>query len=260
MVTDGNGHPYGPPPPGELDARHELAGRSESDELLVIQGAEFLDEAAARGLRFYTGVPCSYLTPLINQVASSRTLSYVGAASEGEAVAIAAGAWLAGQGTAVICQNSGLGNAVNPLTSLNHPFRIPTLLICTWRGEPGRKDEPQHRVMGRITQDLLRTIEVPQGLFPRQTSEVGGALDAACASMGETGLPFALVMHQDSVAPSRLDEAPRTRQAEGRRIDWRAMAPSPRAPRCWNACGRDPRRSSGRRDHGQVRAGAVHAL
>ena len=63
---------------------------------------------------------------------------------EGEAVAVAAGAWLAGRRTVVMCQNSGLGNTVNPLTSLNHPFRIPTLLIVTWRGQPGLKDEPQH--------------------------------------------------------------------------------------------------------------------
>ncbi len=89
------------------------------------------------GIDFYTGVPCSFLTPLINRVASDPALRYVGAASEGEAVAIAAGAWLAGRQTAVMCQNSGLGNAVNPLTSLNTPFRIPTLLIVTWRGSPG---------------------------------------------------------------------------------------------------------------------------
>ncbi len=100
-------------------------------------------------------MPCSFLTPLINRVASDPALRYVGAASEGEAVAIAAGAWLAGRQTAVMCQNSGLGNAVNPLTSLNTPFRIPTLLIVTWRGQPGLKDEPQHELMGRITQSLL---------------------------------------------------------------------------------------------------------
>ncbi len=186
----------------------------------MIEGAAFLDEAAARGLRFYTGVPCSYLTPLINGVASSRALSYVGAASEGEAVAIAAGAWLAGQDTVVMCQNSGLGNAVNPLTSLNHPFRIPTLLICTWRGEPGRKDEPQHALMGRITPDLLRTIDVPQGVFPRTEAEIGPALDAAYAAMHD-GTPFALIMHEGSVAPTALDEPSRAPLPPGQFEDHR---------------------------------------
>jgi len=172
----------------------------------LIPGELFLQAAASRGLDFYSGVPCSYLTPLINQVASSRTLAYVGAASEGEAVAIAAGAWLAGRQTVVMCQNSGLGNAVNPLTSLNHPFRIPTLLIVTWRGEPGQADEPQHTLMGWITQDLLRTMEVPQGVFPQGEAEIGPALDAAGAAMAG-GQPFALVMHRDSVAESGLDQA-----------------------------------------------------
>ena len=91
---------------------------------------------ARAGFDFYTGVPCSFLTPLINGVLSARALDYVGAASEGEAVAIASGAWLAGRKTVVMCQNSGLGNAVNPLTSLNTPFRIPTLLVTTGAASP----------------------------------------------------------------------------------------------------------------------------
>ncbi len=193
----------------------------------MIQGADFLDAAAARGCTFYAGVPCSYLTPLIDQVASSRTLAYVGAASEGEAVAIAAGAWLAGRQTAVLCQNSGLGNAVNPLTSLNHPFRIPTLLIVTWRGEPGRPDEPQHTLMGRITQDLLRTIEVPQAVFPQTPEAVAPTLDAAWASMDATGLPYALVMHEGSVAEAGLDEPTRPKHPQGAHHDHTTAADRP---------------------------------
>ena len=81
---------------------------------------------------------------MINGVISDADTDYVGAASEGEAVAIAAGAWLAGREPVVICQNSGLGNAVNPLTSLNGSFEVPILVITTWRGEPGGPaDEPR---------------------------------------------------------------------------------------------------------------------
>src|SRR3954471_10845524 len=114
------------------------ARRAPGLDLSMITADEFMAEAGRRGFDFYSGVPCSYLTPLINGVLSNRALTYVGAASEGEAVAIAAGAWLAGRKTVVMCQNSGLGNAVNPLTSLNAPFRIPTLFITTWRGQPGK--------------------------------------------------------------------------------------------------------------------------
>ncbi len=132
----------------------------------MIKADAFLDAAAAAGYDFYTGVPCSFLTPMINRVITRDDLTYVPAASEGEAVAIAAGAWLAGRKTVVICQNSGLGNAVNPLTSLNYPFKIPTLLIVTWRGQPGLKDEPQHELMGQITDTLLDDIRVPSEPFP----------------------------------------------------------------------------------------------
>ena len=77
----------------------------------MIGADDFLGPARDEGFDFYTGVPCSYLTPLINRVINDPANRYVGAASEGEAVGIAAGAWLAGRQTVVMCQNSGLGNA-----------------------------------------------------------------------------------------------------------------------------------------------------
>ncbi|HEY0206943.1 MAG TPA: phosphonopyruvate decarboxylase [Acetobacteraceae bacterium] len=192
----------------------------------MIEADAFLDAAAARGIRFYAGVPCSYLTPLINRVASRPGVPYVGAASEGEAVAIAAGAWLGGQGAAVMMQNSGLGNAVNPLTSLNHPFRIPALLVVTWRGEPGRKDEPQHTLMGRATGALLDTIEVPHGMFPQDPAAIAPALDAAAAAMAE-GRPYALVMHEGSVGENGLDEPARPALPSGERTDLRRHGDRP---------------------------------
>ena len=184
----------------------------------MIAAASFI-QAARRD--FYTGVPCSFLTPLINRTLSDPALHYVGAASEGEAVAIAAGAWLAGRQTAVLCQNSGLGNAVNPLTSLNAPFRIPTLLIVTWRGQPGLQDEPQHALMGRITQTLLDVMEVPHARFPDEPAALGPALDGARATMDRTGLPFAFVMEKDSVAEEALDQPGLPLHAPGRRVDLR---------------------------------------
>jgi phosphonopyruvate decarboxylase len=171
----------------------------------MISATEFLAAAARHNFDFYTGVPCSFLTPLINGVLSRPALSYVGAASEGEAVAIAAGAWLAGRNTVVMCQNSGLGNAVNPLTSLNAPFRIPTLLVTTWRGQPGIGDEPQHEVMGQITHKLLSVIGVESEAFPKTAQELPAALRHASARMAERELPFAFVMEQGSVGDDGLD-------------------------------------------------------
>ena len=185
----------------------------------MITADDFIAAAARHGFDFYTGVPCSFLTPLINGVLSNTAVDYVGAASEGEAVAIAAGAWLAGRNTVVMCQNSGLGNAVNPLTSLNAPFRIPTLLITTWRGQPGTHDEPQHEVMGRITQNLLSVIEIEQEAFPKEAALLPAALGRSVDRMARTGLPFAFVMEQGSVRDDGIHTEPRVRADSAMRDD-----------------------------------------
>jgi phosphonopyruvate decarboxylase len=171
----------------------------------MIEAGALLAGLRACGRSFVSGVPCSFLTPLINAVINDRGLDYVGAASEGEAVGINLGASLAGRSTVILCQNSGLGNTVNPLTSLNFPFRIPTLLITTWRGEPGVADEPQHELMGRITHRLLETMEIPWLPFPEEPGEIGVALDQAEASMRTRQLPFAFVMRKDTIAPCALE-------------------------------------------------------
>jgi len=193
----------------------------------MIDADKFLRPAIEAGFDFYSGVPCSFLTPIINRVISAPELDYVGAASEGEAVAIAAGAWLAGRGTVVMCQNSGLGNAVNPLTSLNYPFRIPTLLIVTWRGGPGIEDEPQHQLMGPITPSLLDVIQVPHRLFPASDNEIAGALDEACRTMAETGLPFAMIMEKGAVRDDGIDAPPPRAPVAGERADLSAGGTPP---------------------------------
>src|SRR5512145_623014 len=187
----------------------------------MISANSFIGQALERGFDFYTGVPCSFLTPLINGVIGGTGLRYVGAASEGEAVAIAAGGWLAGRRTVVMCQNSGLGNAVNPLTSLNVPFRIPTLLVVTWRGQPGRPDEPQHELMGQITAPLLDTLRILHRPFPARPEAIGDALSEADGTMERTGLPFAFVMEQDTVRDDGLDQPPPVVRPPGTRRDLR---------------------------------------
>ena len=187
----------------------------------MITADDFIAHATRAGFDFYTGVPCSYLTPLINGVLSDRALRYVGAASEGEAVAIAAGAWLAGRRTVVMCQNSGLGNAVNPLTSLNAPFAIPTLFITTWRGRPGEPDEPQHEVMGAITHELIRLMGLEQDDFPALPDQLGPAFDHAVGRMEVTSRPFAWVLRKGDVADATLDQPPPQPRAPGRRDDFR---------------------------------------
>ncbi len=175
----------------------------------MIDAEAFIAAARARGFGLYTGVPCSYLTPFINHTIGSPVLRYVGAANEGDAVAIGAGAELGGQRAVVMFQNSGLGNAVNPLTSLTHTFRLPLLLIVTWRGEPGgHADEPQHELMGAITPRLLELMDIPWALFPESEADIGPALDRAVAHIDEVRRPFALIMRKGSVAEATLAAGP----------------------------------------------------
>src|SRR4029453_17641148 len=111
----------------------------------MIRAASFVQQAREHGFSFFTGVPCSYLKPFINYTIDAADLDYVGATNEGDAVAMASGAELAGRRAVVMFQNSGFGNAVNPLTSLNAIFRIPVLILATCRGEPGGdEDAPRH--------------------------------------------------------------------------------------------------------------------
>jgi phosphonopyruvate decarboxylase len=102
-------------------------------------------------------------------------------------------------------QNSGLGNAVSPLSSLNWVFRIPLLLIITLRGEPGLQDEPQHELMGQITGRILDELQIPWEWFPRRVDEVDGALTVANWQMERSGLPYALIMRKGSVDNAGLE-------------------------------------------------------
>lgn len=177
----------------------------------MISATAFLDRARALGFGLYSGVPCSYLKPLINRTLEADGFRYVGAANEGDAVAIASAAHLAGGRGVVMIQNSGLGNAVSPLTSLNAVFRIPVLVIATWRGEPGGEaDEPQHELMGRITPGLFDQMRVRWEPFPDSDDQAGPALRRAVEHMNETRLPYAFLMRKGMVADHPLRAAPPT--------------------------------------------------
>ena len=161
----------------------------------MISPSAFVDHLRQRGFLHFTGVPCSYLKPLSNCVLSRSDLLYLGAADEGQAVAIAAGLALAGRPAVTMFQNSGLGNAVNPLTSLTYPFGIPVLLLCSLRGDPeGSPDEPQHRLMGSITQRLLELMEIRWEFLPAEVEGLGPCLDRAGRHMAEGGTPYALII------------------------------------------------------------------
>ena len=172
----------------------------------MISSERWFTEAIGRDISFFTGVPCSYLTPFINAAISDERTTYVGAASEGEAVAIAAGAYLGGKKPVVMCQNSGFGNTINPLTSLSWTFRIPHLLITTWRGDPDHKDEPQHELMGQIMHQLMDAVRLTYEMFPDEGDAIAASLDRAETFMDEEGLPYGFLMKKGTVAPAPLTQ------------------------------------------------------
>jgi phosphonopyruvate decarboxylase len=209
--------------------RRNSARSRERGRLLrpMIEARQFVEAARARGFLRYAGVPCSFLTPFINYVLQDPSLEYLSMANEGDAVALIAGVALAGDARpargggpepshgrgVVMMQNSGLGNAVSPLTSLTWTFRLPQLLIVTWRGQPGIADEPQHALMGPITPAMLETMEIPWELFPTEAQHIEAALDRATAHMEATGRPYALLMQKGSVAPFALKSGMRLERA-----------------------------------------------
>lgn len=169
----------------------------------MVSAKYFLNKLIENNIQFFSGVPCSYLTPLINEITHesgdfSALPQYIPASSEGDALAMASGAWLSGKMSAVMCQNSGLGNMVNPLTSLNTPFQIPVLLLITWRGYPGEKDEPQHELMGKITPQLLDLMQIPWSFFPVTEKEIEMVLNKALDYMNIFQMPYALLLKKNS--------------------------------------------------------------
>lgn len=198
----------------------------------MIEARDWFDAAIERGHTFFTGVPCSFLTPFINAAISGQRTQYVGAASEGEAIGIACGAWLGGRKSVAMCQNSGFGNTVNPLTSLSWTFRIPHLLVTTWRGDPDVNDEPQHELMGLKMKELLDAVDLPWEMFPSETDDIAASLDRADARMAETRRPFGFLMKKGTVAPYEIEARPVDRGAfPERRLDARPLPATPELAR-----------------------------
>ncbi|MEK6950170.1 MAG: phosphonopyruvate decarboxylase [Nanoarchaeota archaeon] len=163
-----------------------------------------------QGITFYTGVPdsllkdfCAYIT---EHVSPEQNII---AANEGNAVALAAGYYLAtGKTSLIYLQNSGLGNGINPLTSLTDPevYAIPLLLLIGWRGEPGVNDEPQHIKMGRVTPKILESLEIPFRILPATPVEAENCLQEAVDSIKRRSAPYALLVKKGTFEPYPLPD------------------------------------------------------
>ncbi len=127
---------------------------------------KLFDRLIDEGYNFFTGVPDSALKPFQDSVINSP-FDHIMATNEGQAIGIAVGAELAGKKSCVYLQNSGLGNTINPLTSLCIPHNIKPLLVIGHR-----HTLPQHKVMGEVDEDILKLISYDNYIIVKGNNNV----------------------------------------------------------------------------------------
>jgi len=166
----------------------------------VLKTDEFYGQLTERGITFFAGVPDSLLKDICAYVTDNTSpRRNVTTSNEGSAIALAAGHYLAtGEVALVYMQNSGLGNAVNPLTSLadEEVYGIPMLLMIGWRGEPGKKDEPQHVKMGKVQLPVLEALGVGYSVLPDADEAAAATLEAALEDATQNCRPHAIVVRK----------------------------------------------------------------
>lgn len=170
----------------------------------MIDPREIFEEFAISGYQFYVGVPDSLLKHFCGYVSDfAEPNQHVVAANEGNAIAIAAGHYLAtGKPSVVYMQNSGLGNAVNPLVSLAGAkvYKIPMIIMIGWRGEPGKKDEPQHEQQGLITEAQLDLMGVPYHVVDG-SSDAKSVVKVIARLLVQTKSPVAILVREKTFKP-----------------------------------------------------------
>lgn len=153
----------------------------------------FVDRLIRENFKFFTGVPCSLLSGVISHLEKVECAKYIPSVREDSAVGLCAGAYLSGTLPVLLMQNSGLGYCLNAFTSLNLIYRIPVLVIMSWRGQDG-KDAPEHIIMGDISQKLLETAGMDYSVLkPENFDQV---LATAMQKINEEKLPYTLIIEK----------------------------------------------------------------
>lgn len=177
----------------------------------MIAPSAFVQELQKQGTGFFTGVPDSLLKNLCAYITDSFDAEHhIIAANEGNAVGLAAGHYLAtGTIPMVYMQNSGEGNAVNPLLSLadTDVYQIPLLLCIGWRGEPGVHDEPQHVKQGKVTLSLLESMGIPYQVLSSDEATMKAQVEQVYATMKAGHAPVALIVKKGLFAEYTLQQS-----------------------------------------------------
>lgn len=181
------------------------------------------NELKKNGVNFFTGVPDSYLNGFCNYVLAMCPDRNIIAANEGNAVGIAAGHYLATKEIPLVyMQNSGEGNAVNPLASLcdENVYAVPMILLIGWRGQGNSEpNHPQHWLQGEITPKIPEILHIPYVVLEDDNEKIAEVIAEAVTTARETRKPFALISpkgimaaldkpnNKDAVYPMSREEA-----------------------------------------------------
>jgi len=165
---------------------------------MSIKPTDFYDQLASHGVDYFTGVPDSLLKEFClcidDRIPRDK---HIITANEGNAVALATGYYLAQKSLPLVyMQNSGLGNAINPLLSLCDPdvYSIPMLVMIGWRGEPGVKDEPQHAKQGKVQLKLLESMDIPYEIISKDDNQFEMKISSAVETAKNESRPAVLLI------------------------------------------------------------------
>lgn len=166
----------------------------------MISPKRLFDLCVENKIDFFTGVPDSLMKDFCAVIEDSAEKDkHVISANEGNAIALASGYHLAtGRAGLVYMQNSGIGNAINPLTSLadEKVYSIPMLLVIGWRGEDGIPDEPQHKKQGLVTLSLLDNLGIPYKVLSKDEEDIESLISDLSKNILEKKIPHAIVVRE----------------------------------------------------------------
>ncbi len=171
----------------------------------MIECSDFYKALLENNAEYFCGVPDSLLKSICAYIADNAPEGrHVITANEGAAIAMAAGWYLGTEKPAVVyMQNSGIGNAVNPLLSLTDPavYGIPMILLIGWRGEPGVKDEPQHIKQGEVTLSLLDALGISYSVIDGNTDSASKIIEKVVRQTMTDLKPGAIVVRKNTFLP-----------------------------------------------------------
>merc|ERR1712166_1510131 len=181
-------------------ASRAVGGLSTARPASSIAPSALYETLGKNGIDTYYGVPDSLLKDFCSYVTDTAPEgSHIIAANEGTACGLASGYHLGtGKVPVVYLQNSGLGNVLNPVMSLMHQrvYSIPMLMMVGWRGEPGKKDEPQHAFMGECMEDIMKSMRMEYAVLPVNIAAAEVCVEEAAAYMNKEKAPFGLLIQK----------------------------------------------------------------